>query len=191
MVSVWFPTFPTDRVIKQLNKKTNFWDNFERWENKPIIMGKYSRGIQKITAVNQVAERIGIRPGMLVSSAKNMTHDIGLFQSDFKGDLKALNLLVRWCSRYSPCVAIDDSSPDPIKGYALWLDISGASHLLGGERELVLDLSKRLRRFGFENFISLADTLGAAWAVARFSSTERQHVKILEPGQQEVELSYF
>ena len=51
---------------------------------------------------------------------------------------------------------------------ALWLDVTGCAHLFGGEAALREDLLARLRRQGLAAAAAIADTPGAAWAVARY-----------------------
>ena len=73
---------------------------------------------------------------------------------------ETLNSLALWCLRYAPLVA-----PDPPDG--LWIDITGCAHLFGGEEALCADLLDRLKRRGFAARLGLADTPGAAHALAR------------------------
>lgn len=72
----------------------------------------------------------------------------------------SLHKLVLWCLRYAPLVA-----PDPPDG--LWIDITGCAHLMGGEATLCTDLLAGLERRGFAARLGLADTPGAAYALAR------------------------
>jgi protein ImuB len=55
---------------------------------------------------------------------------------------------------------------DPPDG--LWIESAGSAHLFGGEPGLVADLIARLARKGLHVRLAIADTPGAAWAVARF-----------------------
>ena len=50
----------------------------------------------------------------------------------------------------------------------VWLDTTGCAHLFGGEQAMLDDLVTRLERLGFGVRAALADTPGAAWAVARY-----------------------
>lgn len=59
-------------------------------------------------------------------------------------------------------------------GGNIWIDISGCAHLFGGEVALLQDLRTRLSDTGFSHRIALADTPGAAWAVARFAINNTQ-----------------
>jgi protein ImuB len=76
-------------------------------------------------------------------------------------DAQALTALVDWCVRFSPAVAAD--RPD-----GLFLDISGVAHLWGGEAELMADFRNRLAGNGLPFRLAVADTPGAAWALAHF-----------------------
>ncbi len=83
-------------------------------------------------------------------------------------DHKALLRLARWCGRYTPwvsCVEAIDGEDS-----AITLDISGCGHLFGGEEALLRDLSARLSAFGITHRLGCANSLGAAWAIARFGA---------------------
>jgi protein ImuB len=82
---------------------------------------------------------------------------------DQAADTQQLDCLADWCGRYTPLVAADP--PDGIL-----LDISGCTHLHGGEHNLIDDLAARVANFGFTLRATIAGTIGAAWAAARFTS---------------------
>jgi protein ImuB len=58
----------------------------------------------------------------------------------------------------------------------LLLDVTGCGHLFGpgeaGERALLADLTTRLSRHDFACRAALADTAGAAWALARYAEKQ-------------------
>jgi len=74
-----------------------------------------------------------------------------------------LQMLARWMQRYCPWVTTDGVD-------GLLLDITGAAHLWGGETALLDDIGARLARSGLTARFGLADTRGAAWALARFGT---------------------
>jgi protein ImuB len=89
---------------------------------------------------------------------------LSLFCPDIASD--RLKQLVEWCDRYSPLVAQDESD-------GVILDITGCTHLYArrgssGESELLVDLHSRLHRIGVTAHAAIADTWGAAWALARY-----------------------
>ena len=65
------------------------------------------------------------------------------------------------------------------------IDVTGCAHLFGGETALLADLGRRLTRFGIRHGLGLAETLGAAWAAARYSSA----APIIPPGELSQELA--
>ncbi len=86
---------------------------------------------------------------------------LSLFCPAVTGD--RLTQLVEWCDRYSPLVAADGSD-------GIVLDITGCTHLFGGEGTILLDLQRRLYRMGIESHGAIADSWGAAWALARYGA---------------------
>lgn len=84
---------------------------------------------------------------------------LSLYCPDIASD--RLTRLVEWCDRYSPLVSQDGCN-------GIVLDITGCTHLFGGEGPLLLDLQRRLHRMGIESHGAIADTWGAAWALARY-----------------------
>ncbi len=129
------------------------------------LVEKETRGI-RIAAPNGHARRCGIHRGMRLADARALLPCLITQPADPDADARILKKLADWCRRYTPSVA-----PDGTDG--LWLDITGAAHLCGGEDALLGDLTARLRQIGFTNRLGLAGTLGTAWAVARFA-TSRQ-----------------
>lgn len=103
-------------------------------------------------------------------------------------DRAALERLAEWCSRYTPWTAVESAS-EPGGGAGLWLDITGCAHLFGGEEALSRELVARLSRFGLSARLGLADTPGAAWAVARYATEAAQPVCRVAPGGQAAALA--
>jgi protein ImuB len=110
-----------------------------------------------------LADALSFLPGLATALAKPAE------------DAAALRRLAEWCGRYSPWTA-----PDGADGVRI--EITGSAHLWGGERALAADLAARLDRRGVASRIVIADTLGAAWAMARFAEAS-DSVVILAPGE--------
>jgi protein ImuB len=114
-----------------------------------------------ITAANAAAQQKGIDRGMVLADARAAVPELEVM--DDKPDLagKLLRRLAEWCIRFTPVVGID--LPD-----GLLLDASGCSHLWGGDAPYLDDIMKRLGARGYHVRGAMADTPGAAWAVARY-----------------------
>ena len=81
-----------------------------------------------------------------------------------EADLAALDRLALWAlRRYTPVVASDPSD-------GLVIDATGAAHLHGGETAMLADMVERLRAAGIAARAAMADTWGAAHALARSRS---------------------
>lgn len=95
-----------------------------------------------------------------------MIPDLDAVDEDRAADTTLLGALADWAERYTPLVAFDP--PD-----GLMLDITGCAHLFDGEAAMIADCLARLEAQGFAARAAIADTPGAAWAVARFGDTLR------------------
>lgn len=89
-----------------------------------------------------------------------------------------LQLLVEWCDQYSPLVSQDGND-------GIVLDIAGCAHLFGGEGKMLLHAKSRFTRMGHRVRGAIADTQGAAWALARFGKrfivAGEQTASVLDP----------
>jgi len=129
------------------------------------------RGRMVIKAASITAQNKGIDTGMVVADCRAILPELKVFDDEPGQMVPLLNAIGEWCLRYTPIVAID--LPE-----GLILDVSGCTHLWGGEKEYLKDILNRLRTFGYDIRASIADTIGAAWAVSRFGQVS----PIIEPG---------
>lgn len=133
-----------------------------------------------MAAVDREAERRGLRPGMPLADARAILPDVRIVPFDPEADRAMLEKLCAACERYTPWASIDaqgarqnKSALAPIgDGAGLWLDVTGCTHLFGGEGALLADISARFAHAGFRTRAALAATPGAAWALARYGGTD-------------------
>ncbi len=126
---------------------------------------------------------------MRLADARALVPDLITTAGEPQADRRLIETIANWCDRYTPWVAVDPlggaiaeegteaCSAGGFGGDAgLLLDVSGCAHLFGrdeaGERALLADLVERLSRHDLTCRAAMADTAGAAWALARFA--ERQ-----------------
>lgn len=114
-----------------------------------------------VLAADIAAQRAGLSVGMPATKAQVLVPGVTMADADPQGDAETLERLAYWALRYSPVAAADP--PDGIA-----IDISGADHLFGGEEALLRDLLDRLKSAGFAARAAIADSWGAAHALARF-----------------------
>lgn len=166
-VTIWFRHLTTDWLI------------LRRPELKvvPFVFAVPDHGRKVITAANALAEAQGIQPGMPVADAKAMIPDLEIIDGKPARAANLLKALGEWCIRYTPLVAVD--LPD-----GLILDISGCAHLWGGERAYLKEIVTRLRSSGYDVRAAITDTIGSAWAIARYGRVS----PIIESGGQAMAL---
>jgi len=127
----------------------------------PMVLVESGIKGTRITATNKIAEDAGAAIGQMLNDARAACPNIHVEQGEPDIDQAWLERLGHWAMRYSPVVALDGAD-------GLLIDIAGCDHLFGGEEALLHDLSSRLARIGLTAQAGLADTPGAAWALARF-----------------------
>lgn len=130
-------------------------------KEQPFVLAAPDHGRMVITAANIVALAQGINTGMAVADARAIIPSLQVFD-DMPGKTdRLLQALGKWCIRYTPVAAVD--LPD-----GLILDVSGCAHLWGGEQSYLKEIVTRLSIAGYNVRAAMADTIGTAWAIARF-----------------------
>jgi protein ImuB len=129
----------------------------------PFALLETVRGTRRLAAVSLEAARLRLHPGQKATDAFARVPELATAEAEPEADAAALAELAGWCVRFSPAVAID--APD-----GLFLDVEGVAHLWGGEAEMLADFRARLAANGLPFRLALADTPGAAWALAHFGA---------------------
>lgn len=166
VVSVWLPFLATEMFCRRNGTDRRF------------PMAGLDGG-RRLRMVNPAARAAGLRPGLSLADAQAMVPGLRALPPDPAGERAFLERLAEWCLRYTPWAAVE-SAGETSAGGGLWLDITGAAHLMGGEESLLADFRQRLAQGGLTCRLAIADTPGAAWAWARFGKAG-----ILPSGRQE------
>jgi protein ImuB len=153
VVSLYLPTWPTDRFRKSFNGAPP--------REAPLVIAAREGSRRIVASVDAAASAVGIRQGLTIAHAQALVPGLDVVEASPTADAEGLTKLAMWCVRYSPLVAVDP--PDGI-----WIEVGGSAHLFGGEAALLDDIIDRLRRARVNARAAIADTPGAAWAVARF-----------------------
>ena len=184
VVSLWFPKLSTDRLART---------NAKDWSARAAATVVWRDSCPRLAAVNPHARAAGLRPYMRLADSRTLVPDLVTTPVEPQADHRLIETLANWCDRYTPWVAIDPlgdamaeegaeaCSAGGFGGDAgLLLDVTGCGHLFGqgsdkgeaGERALLADLVERLSRHDFACRAAMADTAGAAWALARFAEKQ-------------------
>ena len=162
-VSIWLRYLVTD------------WFTYRQPQmgNTAFVLKAPSHGRMVVTAANALAEAQGIYSGMTLADAKALLPDLQVLDDEPELSNKLLKGIAKWCIRFTPFAAIDFPG-------GIILDVTGCTHLWGGDELYLNDIKLRFKLRGYHIHAAIADTIGAAWAVARFGKQSL----IVNPGQQ-------
>lgn len=146
---MWFPRLASDRALRA------------RPTDAPFALTLNQANTERLYCLNAQAERQGLNRGMTFADARAFCPQLQSTPATPVQDARFLSALNRWATRYCPWVGTEGSD-------GLVLDVTGSTHLWGGEQAMLQDIRARLARAGLSVRLGLADTRGAAWALAHF-----------------------
>jgi len=203
VVSLWLPRLATDRLCRRPPAPATRRPSVSSPSpaepsatEKPHITVAPEGGALRLAAVDLAAQAAGLFPGQSLADARALEPGVAVSDADPASDLAALASFATWCGRYTPWTAVDGLESGGAGG--LWLDITGCAHLFApdksnrgeqGEAALLDDLVRRFAAAGYSARAGLADTPGAAWAVARFADPAGGGAYIVAPGEQAAALA--
>ena len=155
ILSLWFPRLGAERLIRAARGL----------QDGPLAVVAEQSNMQVVTSLNVDAQAAGLRVGQPVRDAHAMCANLVTRPRNAPAEAAFLNALRRWAGKFSPWVA--EESPD-----GLTVDLSGCTHLFGGEEALLSVLETDCADMGLSVQMGIADTLGAAWALARYAGQE-------------------
>jgi len=155
ILSLWFPRLGAERVLRAEQGSLS----------GPLAVVSEVSNSQVISALNHEAEALGLWVGQPLRDAHAMCGGLITRARAPLAEARFLTVLRRWVGKVSPWVA--EAPPD-----GLTVDVSGCAHLFGGEEALLAVLEQECADMGLSVQMGLADTLGAAWALARYAGLE-------------------
>lgn len=163
ILSIWFPQLPLDRLVRMDDPQLS----------GPFAITTEERNAWQIAYPNSDAIKAGVTTGLPLTDARAICPDLLTEQSNPVRERLLLRALWRWADCLSPRVALN--APD-----GLVLDITGCVHLFGGEKDMGTFALTKLTDLSVAARIGIADTKGAACALARYSD---DNPAIAMPGQ--------
>lgn len=118
---------------------------------------------------------MGVRPGMPLAEVtalqehlheQSRTRDWWFCEHEPDEDLRQLTELAVWCEQFSPIVGLEDVEQPS----SLLLDVTGLVPIFGSEQCLVELVIKAFDQRGYLVRVGVADTVGAAWALAHYGA---------------------
>ena len=161
-VSIWFPYLTTDWHARKQ----------PALREKAFVLKATIRNRVVVTAANHLARAQGIHRNMMLADAKALYPSLHVIDDKPTLATQLLDRIAEWCIRFTPVAAANYPS-------GVILDASGCTHLWGGEEAYINDIINRFTKRGYTVRVAIADTIGCAWAVARYSKQS-----IVETGRQ-------
>jgi protein ImuB len=116
-----------------------------------------------IAAACPAARALGLTPGMALAHARALVAGLDVRDAAPAADEAVLERLALFAARrWTPTAAASGAD-------GLWLDLTGVTHLFGGERAMARRILRFCERLGFTARIAVAGTAGAAHALARYA----------------------
>ncbi len=176
ILALSFPHLATDRISRR--RWGLSWRSKGRPEAAPIVCSGKLNNAMRLTALDEFAERLGLRKDQGVAEARAMYPALDVVEEDPAADRRLLEGIADWCDRYTPMVALDGKD-------GLFLDITGCAHLFGGEAALLGDILSRLFHMGLDARAAVSSSPGLSWAVSRFGRggvvEEEEAERVLTP----------
>ncbi|KIC29024.1 Y-family DNA polymerase [Leisingera sp. ANG-M6] len=155
ILSLWFPRLGAERILRA-----------ERGGIAgPLAVVEEVSNTQVISALNLAASAEGLQAGQPLRDAHAMCAGLVVRPRNRAAEMAFLAALRRWAGKFSPWVA--EAGED-----GLTIDLTGCAHLFGSEAALMETAGQDCAEMGLSVRMGLADTLGAAWALARYAGEE-------------------
>jgi protein ImuB len=168
ILSLWFPRLAAERHLRQLDASLP----------PPLAVVGDRQGAQVLTSLSAAAEAVGLARGQPLRDATAMCPALLTRPEDPLGEATFLTVLRRWAGKFSPWVA--EEPPE-----ALVVDLTGCAHLFGGEAALLAEVEADCASLGLSLRAGIADTRGAAWAIARYAGCTPAPVRTGDAVEQE------
>lgn len=151
ILSLWFPRLAADRALRGARGLMT----------APFAVVQDLANTQVLMSLSPEAEAAGLRVGQPLRDARAMCPALVTRPADPLADMAFLLALRRWAGKFSPWVAEERPA-------SLIVDLTGCAHLFGGEAALVTQAEAECADLGLAVQSGIADTAGAAWALARY-----------------------
>jgi|SRR6266545_325080 len=134
-----------------------------------------------LSAANDVARRFGVRAGQTVAEARALVSNLAVRGVTRQALRRALGRVAEVALAFGPTVAIDpgDTSSCPATlPDTVWIDLTGTTHLHGGEEATLLELASRVRELGHRVRAAIADGPRLSRAAAVFGTAPESIVAV-------------
>lgn len=155
LLSLWFPRLGAERLLRQARGDAAL-------QEMPFAVVEDVGNAQILSSVSDAGSAVGLYRGQPLRDAHAVSANLRTLRRNPQAEAAFLAALMRWAGKFSPWVALDGDE-------GLMLDVTGCSHLFGGEAGLCRQVAQDCHDMGISVRHGLADSRGGAWALARYA----------------------
>ena len=152
ILSLWFPRLAAEHM-QRLDRGLC---------DRPLAVVEELGNARVLSSLSREASGAGLTLGLPLAEARALCPDLQTRPADRLREAGFLALLRRWAGKFSPWVAEEGRE-------GLMVDLTGCAHLFGGEVALIAQIEADCAGLRLTVRAGLADTGGAAWALARYA----------------------
>ena len=158
IVSACFPELAMERWRRITIQQRTLPD-----DSLPVVLARQGTHGPVVHALNATARERGIQQGTRVVDVQAIHPDLHIEDADTEGEGALLHQLALWARRWCPWTVRDGKD-------GIVMDVSGSTHLFGGESAMLRDIGARFAMQGLSARLAVAPTRGAAQMLARFGA---------------------
>ncbi|MDJ0627437.1 MAG: DNA polymerase Y family protein [Rhodobacter sp.] len=151
ILSLWFPRLAAERLLRLENGIAPL-----------LAVVRNQNNMQVLASLSRAAEAEGLSLGQPLRDAQAMCPQLLTRPANPQAEATFLGVLRRWAGKFSPWVSEEPPA-------SLIVDLTGCAHLFGGEEPLLQQIEEECADLGLSVQAGIADTVGTAWALARFA----------------------
>jgi len=152
ILSLWFPRLAAERLLRIDRGRLD----------APFAVVEDRNNMQVLASLCVRASQAGLVPGQPLRDAQAMCPELVTRLANPIAEAHFLHSLRRWAGKYSPWVGEEPPA-------SLVIDLTGCAHLYGGEEQLLEQVAQDCEALRITVQCGIADTVGTAWALARYA----------------------
>jgi protein ImuB len=152
ILSLWFPRLAAEH-LQRLDRGLCA---------QPLAVVEEVGPARVLSSLSWEASGAGLTPGLPLAEARALCPGLQTRPADRLREAAFLTVLRRWAGKFSPWVSEEGRE-------GLMIDLTGCAHLFGGEAALIAQVEADCAALRLTVRVGLADTGGAAWALARYA----------------------
>ena len=130
----------------------------------PVIVSYTKSGVDYVHCVNKPAAYLGIYPDMPLIDAVNIQNKCTITKKNLRDEKFLIQSFIKKLKKFSPWISTKREK-------SLLVNITGCSHLFGGEERLAKEIILEVKKMGFTSNVGIGSSPSAAIAATIFKSS--------------------